>query len=60
MPGTSRGRAAAAALRFPLRQPAVRSVLVGAHLPGQIRANMNAFARDIPDEFWADLERVLP
>lgn len=51
---------AAAAMRFPLRQPAVRSVLVGAHLPGQIRANMNAFARDIPDEFWADLERVLP
>lgn len=46
---------AAAAMRFPLRQPAVCSVLVGAHTPEQVKANLTAFDHDIPEALWAAL-----
>jgi D-threo-aldose 1-dehydrogenase len=48
---------AAAAMRFPLRQPAVRSVLFGAHTPEQVKTNLTAFEHDIPDELWPALDR---
>jgi D-threo-aldose 1-dehydrogenase len=51
---------ATAAMRFPLRQPAVGTVLVGAHTPGQVRANLAAFARDVPDELWAEIDAAVP
>ncbi len=46
---------AAAALRFPLRQPAVRSVLFGAHTPDQVKANLAAFDHEIPPALWQAL-----
>jgi D-threo-aldose 1-dehydrogenase len=45
----------AAALRFPLRHPAVASVLVGMRAPGQVERNAELLARRIPDELWQDL-----
>jgi D-threo-aldose 1-dehydrogenase len=45
----------AAALRFPLRHPAVASVLVGCRTPDEVDDNVDMFARDIPDPLWADL-----
>jgi D-threo-aldose 1-dehydrogenase len=44
-----------AALRFPLRHPAVASVLVGCRTPEEVDDNAEMFARDIPDSLWADL-----
>ncbi|WP_370017388.1 aldo/keto reductase [Planotetraspora sp. GP83] len=49
---------AAAAMRFPLRHPAVRSILLGAHEPAQVRANLAAFRRPIPEEVWAALDAL--
>jgi D-threo-aldose 1-dehydrogenase len=45
----------AAALRFPLRHPAVASVLVGCRTPDEVDDNVDMFARDVPDPLWADL-----
>jgi D-threo-aldose 1-dehydrogenase len=45
----------AAALRFPLRHPAVASVLVGCRTPGEVDDNVAMFGHDIPDALWADL-----
>ncbi|MCT9930353.1 aldo/keto reductase [Planotetraspora sp. A-T 1434] len=49
---------AAAAMRFPLRHPAVRSILLGAHEPAQVRANLEAFRHPIPEELWAELDAL--
>jgi D-threo-aldose 1-dehydrogenase len=46
---------AAAALRFPLRHPAVTSVVVGCHTAEQVRRNTALFSRPVPEELWADL-----
>lgn len=46
----------AAALQFPFRHPAVRSVLVGAHEPGQVTANLRALDEPVPDVLWAELD----
>jgi D-threo-aldose 1-dehydrogenase len=46
----------AAAIAFPLRHPAVRTVLVGARSPEEVGAAAAAFARGVPDELWAELE----
>jgi D-threo-aldose 1-dehydrogenase len=45
----------AAALRFPLRHPAVASVLVGCRTPHEVDDNVEMFARDIPEALWDDL-----
>jgi D-threo-aldose 1-dehydrogenase len=45
----------AAALRFPLRHPAVASVLVGCRTPGEVDDNVEMFAHDIPERLWAEL-----
>jgi D-threo-aldose 1-dehydrogenase len=42
----------AAALQFPLRHPAVTSVVVGARRPEEIEENTNSFEIDIPAELW--------
>jgi D-threo-aldose 1-dehydrogenase len=44
-----------AALQFPLREPAVRSVVVGAATPEQVRENARRFAVDIPEALWDEL-----
>lgn len=48
---------AAAALQFPLRNPAVRSVVVGAVEPGQIAANVDLLGVPVPDQLWDRLEQ---
>jgi aryl-alcohol dehydrogenase-like predicted oxidoreductase len=46
---------AAAALAFPLRHPAVASVVVGARTPREIRDDIAHLAHDVPDELWREL-----
>jgi D-threo-aldose 1-dehydrogenase len=45
----------AAALQFPLRHPAVASVLVGCRTPDEVDDNMEMFAGDVPEALWTDL-----
>jgi D-threo-aldose 1-dehydrogenase len=44
-----------AALHFPLRHPAVASVVVGAHSADQVRQNAARYAAAVPEALWADL-----
>jgi D-threo-aldose 1-dehydrogenase len=46
---------AAAALRYPLRHPAVTAAVVGARAPEEIRADAGYLSRVIPDALWTDL-----
>ena len=46
----------AAAIHFPLRHPAVASVVVGMRSPEEVRRNLAAHAQHVPDELWTDLE----
>ncbi|MEV5747022.1 aldo/keto reductase [Actinoallomurus sp. NPDC052308] len=45
----------AAALRFPLRHPAVASVLVGCRSAAEVDDNGDLFELDIPETLWEDL-----
>ncbi|WP_026874011.1 aldo/keto reductase [Inquilinus limosus] len=45
----------AAALQFPLRHPAVASVVVGHQSAEEVDRNMALLRREIPDAFWAEL-----
>ncbi|MGI3779163.1 MAG: aldo/keto reductase [Janthinobacterium lividum] len=51
-----------AALHFPLRHPAVASVVVGAHDPDQLRQNAERFASPVPAGLWSALsdEELVP
>jgi D-threo-aldose 1-dehydrogenase len=44
-----------AALQFPLREPAVRSVVVGAATPEQVRENARRMEAEIPETLWDEL-----
>ena len=46
---------ATAALQFPLRDPLVVRVVVGASEPAHVRANAAALAADVPEELWGRL-----
>jgi D-threo-aldose 1-dehydrogenase len=46
----------AAALQFPLRHPAVTSVLTGPRTAAELRSNAEDFDRLIPDTIWSELE----
>jgi D-threo-aldose 1-dehydrogenase len=48
----------AAALQFPLREPAVRSVVLGAESAGQLRETLRRAHSPIPDRLWGALELV--
>jgi D-threo-aldose 1-dehydrogenase len=51
---TGRGvRLAAAALAFPLRHPAVASVLIGTAKRSSLERNLAMLGADIPDDLWA-------
>jgi D-threo-aldose 1-dehydrogenase len=52
----------AAALQFPLREPAVRSVVLGATEPAHVRQNVQRVAEELPDRLWQELaeEGFLP
>jgi D-threo-aldose 1-dehydrogenase len=45
-----------AAIQFPLRHPAVASVVVGARSADQVRVNIERMATSVPDDLWAELE----
>jgi D-threo-aldose 1-dehydrogenase len=46
---------AAASLAFPLRHPAVASIIPGALTPEQVQSNVALYARPIPEALWTDL-----
>ena len=45
----------AAAVQFPLRHPAVVTVLVGCRTPGEIAEDVRLARLDVPDELWSEL-----
>ncbi len=45
----------AAALQFPLRHPAIASVLTGPRSVGELEENVHLFQTSIPDDLWAEL-----
>jgi D-threo-aldose 1-dehydrogenase len=45
-----------AALQFPLREPAVRSVVVGAASAEQVRENARRMEAEIPEALWDELQ----
>jgi len=49
---------ASAALQFPLRHPAVASVLTGAGSTAELRANIASFDATLPDELWSEMEEA--
>jgi D-threo-aldose 1-dehydrogenase len=46
----------AAALQFPLRHPAVTTVLTGVRSVAELEENVRLFALDLPADLWAELE----
>ena len=46
-----------AALQYPLRHPAVRTVVVGAADPGQARTNAARMHAEVPEALWAELQQ---
>jgi D-threo-aldose 1-dehydrogenase len=48
-----------AALQFPLRHPAVKSVLVGCRTPTEVSMNIKEFNHVIENKVWDDLVSVL-
>jgi D-threo-aldose 1-dehydrogenase len=52
--------AAAAALRYALRHPAVTAAVVGARTPDEIRADAGYLSEPIPESLWADLAGAGP
>jgi D-threo-aldose 1-dehydrogenase len=48
-----------AALQFPLRHPAVKSVLVGCRTPAEVSVNIKEFNHVIENKVWDDLVSVL-
>ena len=50
---------AAAAIRFPIRHPAVTSVVIGAKTPDQLQQNVDWFGVALPDALWSDLDAAL-
>ena len=48
-----------AALQFPLRHPAVKSVLVGCRSAAEVKTNIDAFNLPIENKVWDDLVSVL-
>lgn len=47
---------AAAAVQFPLRHPAVATVIAGMRSPGEVEEDLTAFSFEIPESLWAELE----
>ncbi len=49
----------AAAIRFPMRHPAVACVVIGATSAAQIRQNVAWFSSELPEALWFDLDAAL-
>lgn len=50
---------AAAAIRFPIRHPAVTCVVIGAKTPEQLQQNVDWFGEALSDSLWSDLDDAL-
>lgn len=50
---------AAAAIQFPFRHPAVKSVLAGARSADEVRAQHRAIAEPVPETLWPELDAVV-
>jgi D-threo-aldose 1-dehydrogenase len=48
----------AAAIKYPLRYPAVVTVVVGARSPDEVDEDVAAFAEEIPVDLWAELDAL--
>ena len=48
-------RCAAAALQFPLRHPAVATVLVGCRTPEEVAEDVRLSNLEVPDALWEEL-----
>jgi D-threo-aldose 1-dehydrogenase len=46
---------AAAAIQFPLRHPAVTTIVVGARSPAEIEEDVRLLATPVPEELWGEL-----
>jgi D-threo-aldose 1-dehydrogenase len=46
---------AAAAVQFPLRHPAVVTVLIGCRTPAEVAEDVRLAEMDVPDELWSEL-----
>ncbi|WP_151772219.1 aldo/keto reductase [Streptomyces abyssomicinicus] len=44
-----------AAMAFPLRHPAVAGIVVGMRSAREVRADLAAFRKDVPERLWSDL-----
>jgi D-threo-aldose 1-dehydrogenase len=44
-----------AAMAFPLRHPAVAGIVVGMRSADEVRRNLTAFTKQVPDSLWTDL-----
>ena len=49
---------AAAAIQFPLRHPAVTSILVGARTPEEIAEDVRLLDHPVPEELWSELASI--
>ena len=51
-----------AAIQYPLRHPAVRSVVVGSARPEAVRENLERARATVPEQVWAELrdEGLIP
>jgi D-threo-aldose 1-dehydrogenase len=45
-----------AAMAFPLRHPAIATIVLGARTPEEVRRNAELWSRPVPGELWAELE----
>ncbi|WP_433515944.1 aldo/keto reductase [Nonomuraea sp. CA-143628] len=45
-----------AAMAFPLRHPAVASIVIGARSPEEVATNAALWERPVPDNLWSELE----
>ena len=51
---------AAAAIQFPLRNPAVTSILIGARTPEEIAEDVRLLDHPVPEELWSELSLPSP
>jgi D-threo-aldose 1-dehydrogenase len=49
---------AAAAIQFPMRHPAVTSIVVGCRSPEEVEADVALLATPVPDALWAELDGI--
>jgi D-threo-aldose 1-dehydrogenase len=49
-----------AALWFPLRHPAVSTVVAGMRAAAEVHQNVQLMAKPVPDALWPDLDALLP